>query len=582
MKYSLVFLSFLVLMSCSSIPSQRPVYQPPKPTDALTFARKASQEGRIIEAVAWLMRLNNPELDSSDVWNQIKEKIPQVYQAYMNEAKYQSALNLVSFAQRVTPNILKVNEHEIQVQVATKLREKGFAAAAIEWILAAAKIAPLEAALAQDWLNYMVGELNRGAVRRWLAYHPRLTLTTEQREWLESPTAASDWLQGTVTVLVNRGIKIERGVGMPDIMVGSAFYIDRRGYLLTNYHVIQSEVDPEYKGYSRLNVIPANSRGERLPAKVVAWDRNLDLALLKVERPSSYVFSLSDLPQVKQGERVFVLGSPAGLESTVTSGIVSALNRSFLPAGSAIQIDAPVNPGNSGGPVLNSSGELIGIIFAGAPNFEGLNFAIDAKYLVPILTSLYQGDEVKRPWLGFGVYEGVDFLEINHIFPLGPAEEAGLPLGSRLISVNGVKVRDPSDVHLILSSMPVGGLVTVEWTLNQQTGTAYILSRERPKNPIVLALQRDSVESLAPHLLGMTLMPMGERMWQNYRVIKVYPNTPADQLNLSDNDLVIVQRWQVDPKLEQFLVQLFTKRRQGGYLESVVTFGLNLNPYLSL
>lgn len=572
----------IVLLGCSSIPTERPIYQPPKPTDALALAARALEEGRLLEAIAWLMRVNPTETDPKEIWTRVTLEAPEVYRSFLKDAQYQKALNLASFARTLTRNDGFEEPHEVQARVADELREKGFSAAAIEWILMAAEKKRFDRTAAEAWRDYFYEERNRGALNRWLSLHPGLALSAEQREWLLKPTTASDWLQGTVTVLVNKGIKIERGVGVPDMMIGSAFYIDRRGYLLTNYHVIQSEVDPEYKGYSRLHVIPAGSRGERIPAKVIGWDRNLDIALIKIERSSDFVFSLTDLPQVTQGERVFVLGSPAGLEATVTSGIVSALNRSFLPAGTAIQIDAPVNPGNSGGPVLTSSGQLLGIIFAGAPNFEGLNFAINVRYLLPILTGLYLGNEIKRPWLGLGVHEAPDHLEINHIFPLGPAEEAGVPLFSTLLRVNDVAVNDPADVHLLLSGIPPGGLVKIDWKTGEREGSSYILTQERPKNPLVSALQRDTVESLAPHLLGLQVLPVGERYWQNYRVLKVYPNTVADQLNLSENDLIIVQRWQPETKVEFLLVQLFMKRRQGGYLETVVNFSIPLNPFLSL
>lgn len=571
----------LSLIGCTSIPTERPVYEPPKPTDALSFARRALEEGKLLEAIAWLLRVNSAEVDTTEVWSQVRYRAPAVFQGYLEESRYQNALNLVTLA-RSLPLEGEFGEiRDVQLRVARNLRDRGWAAPAIEWALRAAERAPLPTAEALEWRDYFHQERNRGALRQWLSRHPGLEPSEEQREWLQAPTGASDWLQGTVTVLVNRGIRYERGVGVPDMMIGSAFYIDRRGYLLTNYHVIQSEVDPDYRGFSRLFVIPAGSRGERLPARVVGWDRNLDIALVKVERSSDFVFSLVDLPRVSQGERVFVLGSPAGLESTVTSGIVSALNRNFLPTGSALQIDAPVNPGNSGGPVLTADGRLLGIIFAGAPNFEGLNFAINARYILPILTGLYQGGEVKRPWLGLGVFEGADRLEINHIFPLGPAEEAGVPLLSTLLRVNGVEVRDAADVHFLLSAAPIGGIVTLDWRQGETQGTSWVLTRERPRNPLVAALQRDTVESLAPHLLGVELRPMGERIWQNYRVGRVNPNSIGDQLNLSENDLVIVQHWQVDQKEEVFRVQLFLKRRMGGYLESVAAFALPLIPFLS-
>lgn len=98
-------------------------------------------------------------------------------------------------------------------------------------------------------------------------------------------------ISGTVTILVDRGIKVEKGVGFADRVIGSGFFIDKRGYILTNHHVIESEVDPKYKGYSRLFIrLSESPAGERIPAKVVGYDKTLDLALIKTEITPEYVF----------------------------------------------------------------------------------------------------------------------------------------------------------------------------------------------------------------------------------------------------------------------------------------------------
>ena len=172
-------------------------------------------------------------------------------------------------------------------------------------------------------------------------------------------------LKACVTVWVDRGIRMERGVGSPDIVIGSAFFIEKNGYLLTNYHVIASEVDPEFEGYSKLYIRPGNNYQEKIPAKVVAWDQSFDLALLKVEIDAPAVVSLTSIDSIKSGTRVMAFGSPGGLENTVTAGITSNLNRRLLPMGGVMQIDASVNPGNSGGPLFTVDGDFIGIVFAG-------------------------------------------------------------------------------------------------------------------------------------------------------------------------------------------------------------------------
>jgi S1-C subfamily serine protease len=185
------------------------------------------------------------------------------------------------------------------------------------------------------------------------------SVTDRLRDYAEGRDTAADMIKGVATVLVDRGYRIERGRGLPDRVLGSAFFVDSAGYLITNYHVIASEVDPTYEGYSRMFIRLGDSASARIPAKVVGWDKTMDLALIKAEIKPEYVFSVVDriIPQV--GDTVYAIGSPGGLEKTVTSGIVSALGRRFLQIGDVIQIDAAVNHGNSGGPVVDMAGRLV-------------------------------------------------------------------------------------------------------------------------------------------------------------------------------------------------------------------------------
>ncbi|MDA3852148.1 MAG: S1C family serine protease, partial [Spirochaetaceae bacterium] len=137
-------------------------------------------------------------------------------------------------------------------------------------------------------------------------------------------------INGTVTLWVDRGIKMQNGVGLPDRIIGSGFFIDNQGYLLTNYHVIASEVDPQYEGYSKLYIKRNDREGEKIPARVVGWDPVMDLALIKTEMsvPYSFTFTRDILPRL--GENLFAIGSPGGLEKTLTSGSVSSLARYLM------------------------------------------------------------------------------------------------------------------------------------------------------------------------------------------------------------------------------------------------------------
>jgi S1-C subfamily serine protease len=218
----------------------------------------------------------------------------------------------------------------------------------------------------------------------------------EIREYAQGTDTVTEMLKGVATVIVDRGIRIERGRGFPDRVGGSAFFVDSSGLMITNYHVIESEVDPKYKGYSKMYIRMGDSTAPRFPARVVGWDKALDLALIKTEYKCEFVFSVVDRVMPQVGDTVLAIGSPVGLEKTVTSGIVSALSRRFLQVGDVIQIDAAVNHGNSGGPVVDNQGRLVGIVFAGIEYYQGLNFAIPAQRLAAALPAMIQGGKIGR------------------------------------------------------------------------------------------------------------------------------------------------------------------------------------------
>ena len=191
----------------------------------------------------------------------------------------------------------------------------------------------------------------------------------------------SKCIEGTVTVWVDLGIKVQGGMGYADRVIGSGFFIDERGYFVTNHHVIADVVDPKYEGYGKVYIKLAGDEETRIPAKVIGWDKVHDLALLKTEIKPPYVFSLGSSNDLRVGDRVYAIGSPLGLESTLTSGIVSSTNRKLFTTGSVLQIDAAVNSGNSGGPCIDLNGNVQAVVFAGIQKYQGLNFAIPVEYL---------------------------------------------------------------------------------------------------------------------------------------------------------------------------------------------------------
>ena len=272
-------------------------------------------------------------------------------------------------------------------------------------------------------------------------------------------------MKGTVTVWVDRGMTIEKGLGRADRMIGSGFFIDANGYLITNYHVIQSEVDPEYEGFSRVYIKRAENPTVRIPAKVVGWDTTFDLALLKMEINPEVYFQLGSSEDLNIGSRIYAIGSPAGLEQTLTSGIVSAQNRRLLSLGSVLQIDAPVNHGSSGGPIIDEAGRVQAIVFAGLERNEGLNFAIPVELLRLILPQLYAGGETVHAWMscyGVSVKESPQQTAGTELVYAVPGSSASvIPAGAVITHLNGRAVPSLEALQAELMRLSAGTIVKV-------------------------------------------------------------------------------------------------------------------------
>ena len=389
--------------------------------------------------------------------------------------------------------------------------------------------------------------------------------------FLSEQPAAADMIRGTVTVWVDRGMKLEGGVGYPERAIGSGFFIDRRGDILTNYHVVSSEGDPEYEGFSRLYIrLPGRSE-EKVPAKVVGFDRIFDIALLKAEITPEFVFSLNDTEEFVPGERIFAIGSPGGLESTITSGIISAVGRRFLQLGDAMQVDVPINPGNSGGPLLNDEGQLVGVIFAGLEQFEGINFAIPAHWVNMILPKLYEGGEVVHSWLGLAVQERKGELETMYTLPGEPAQRVGIREGEPLVTVNGIEFDSIRDIQEYILQFPPDTLVEVEWGSEDNGGKELAFLTERPFRPMDLALKRDRKDRLLLPLFGMGLKETDSVFWKpNYTVEKVYRGSIADETGLSESDPVSIQRFFIEEEYRIAVLQMYVMKRKAGFLEKAI------------
>jgi serine protease Do len=271
---------------------------------------------------------------------------------------------------------------------------------------------------------------------------------------------------------------------------GSGVLISPDGYILTNDHVAGNA--------SKLQVKLAD--GREFKARLVGADPETDLAVIKIEAQGLPYAKLGDSDKLEQGEWVIALGSPFGLQQTMTAGIVSALGRDLGAAQqftNFIQTDASINPGNSGGPLINMNGEVIGInsmIYSRSGGAEGVGFAIPSTLASKVYTQLVQNGRVTRAYLGVlplqvtpAVAKSINFkgTEGALIRDLSkadsPAAKAGLRSGDIITEVDGKVIKSPKQLIEIVADLPVGKQVKVKFVRDGVDQTTTVTLAERPK-----------------------------------------------------------------------------------------------------
>lgn len=395
----------------------------------------------------------------------------------------------------------------------------------------------------------------------------------------KAPSKISDCMNATVTIWVDRGIKVQNGSGFADIIIGSGFFIDKRGYLITNYHVIESMVDPKYEGYSRLYIKLLEDSNTKIPAKVIGYDSVLDLALLKVEMTPKYVFNLGSSNELELGDKVSAIGTPIGLEGTITSGIISSVDRKLLSLGNVFQIDAAVNSGNSGGPLIDEKLKVQAIVFAGMLQFQGLNFAIPIEYLRQELPLLYSHGEIVHPWISaFGDTKKngnkKEGLEIQYILPGGSAFMSGMKAGDVIVSLDGKKIESLEDFNFQMMSYETESLLTCSYrTAQGEDKTCLLYLDKRPEHPGFTVYETDLLSNAMLCLLGMRLLPSSTENRNSYTIDRVISGSTADDLHFSSGDEVKIINVAVDQKNEFIYIQLYTKRKKTAFID--IAMGLS-------
>ena len=272
---------------------------------------------------------------------------------------------------------------------------------------------------------------------------------------------------------------------------GSGIIISEDGYILTNNHVVDTSTSSSSYSYYELSEatsvkIKLNSdiygTDAVFDAKIVGKDSQTDLAVLKIEKTGLTAAEFADSDEAVVGEFVMAVGSPLGLDATVTTGIISAVNREVESDGTTyvcIQTDAAINSGNSGGALVNSEGKVIGIntLKLSGSDVEGIGFAIPINSTLDIIDDLIEYNKVLRPYIGISGIELDDAtVEKYHLATLGiyiqsvehfsPAEKAGLQAGDIIIQADGKDIKTMDELNEIKNSHKIGETMSLKINRN--------------------------------------------------------------------------------------------------------------------
>jgi serine protease Do len=328
--------------------------------------------------------------------------------------------------------------------------------------------------------------------------------------------------------------------------LGSGFILDKEGYIVTNNHVVD--------GADEIKVKLAD--GKEFEAKIVGRDPKTDLALLQIKgSPGLQPLKLGDSDALQVGSWVVAVGSPFGLEQTVTAGIVSAKGRTIGagPYDDFIQTDASINPGNSGGPLIDTEGEVVGINTAIVASGQGIGFAIPSNLARGVIEQLKDKGRVTRGWVGvtiqpmtpelaqaLGLKQSTGAL-VAQVVPGGPADKAGIKRGDVIVAYDGKDVAEPRDLPQLVAATPVGKSVPVKLSREGKTITAEVRVGELEDKTAEVATNAPSrkrlgieVQNLTPEIAG----AMGLHGTSGVLVAGVEPGSPAAEAGIERGDVI--------------------------------------------
>ena len=340
--------------------------------------------------------------------------------------------------------------------------------------------------------------------------------------------------------------------------LGSGMIVDKKGYILTNQHVIDQATKIQ---------VTLNGDQKNYTAKLIGTDSETDVAVIKIDSDHDLpVARLGNSDGVQVGDWVLAFGSPFGLQATVTAGIVSAKDRSNVGKQFQrfVQTDAAINPGNSGGPLVNMAGEVIGIntaIFTGSRGFEGVGFALPSNTAITVYNQLVTNGHVTRGSIGISFQEdrsnnpvlmrqmGAPYgIVVELVQPGGPADKAGIQTGDIITEVNGKPVHTGSDLVNPIAQTTIGEKVVIRYVRNRVSKDVTVTVGDRSKvfpetanaapgqepeeaEPMQFGLRAEELTPEVARRLGMDKI-------QGIVVTEVEPASFAEDIGFSRGDVI--------------------------------------------
>jgi serine protease Do len=330
---------------------------------------------------------------------------------------------------------------------------------------------------------------------------------------------------------------------------GSGFFVSADGYIVTNNHVVENAK----------TVSVTMDNGKTLDAKVIGTDPKTDVAVIKVNEPGDYpyVTFAKEMPRI--GDWVVAIGNPYGLGGTVTAGIISAEGRDIGdgPYDRFLQIDAPINKGNSGGPTFNTKGEVVGMntaIFSPSGGSVGIGFAIPASTVSSVESALEHGGSVARGYLGVQIQPVSDDIAdnlglksangalVDKVMPGTPAADAGLKTGDVITKLNGQKVDDAGDLTRQVGELKPGATIELTYLRNGVEKTAEAKLADQKNETMAKADDAQATKDQAAPMLGIQLAPASEVAGagdKGVAIVGVDPNGAAAEQGLATGQVIL-------------------------------------------